>query len=112
MPLIAFFAFVFGLVAIAAGLGFLTILYAVRPKLFADLMRSIHHPPSTITNVTAGLIIATLLPIVAGTAYAASGASWMVSFFGAVGTWFWAWVAGAYLFGMLVACVLRTPTRQ
>lgn len=107
MIIIFFFGSVFGLLAAAGVLGFLTALYLVRHDLFAELVRLLGAEPSLLAKIATGLTLAVLGPIVGGLAYAISGASWMTAFFGSLGNWFWAWVAGTYLLGLVLALVLR-----
>lgn len=112
MIIIFFFALVFGLLAAAGVLGFLTALYVIRHDLFREMVRLLEVQPSLLAEIATGLTLAVLGPIVGGLAYAASGASWMTAFFGSLGDWFWAWVAGTYLLGLLLALVLRhTPDK-
>lgn len=112
MILPLFFGAVFGLLAAAGVLGFLTALYVVRHDLFRELVRLLEVQPSLLAEIATGLTLAVLGPIVGGLAYAASGAPWMTAFFGSLGNWFWAWVAGTYLLGLVLALVLRhTPDK-
>jgi hypothetical protein len=107
MIIILFFGSVFGLLAAAGGLGFLTALYVVRHDLFAELVRLLGAEPSLVAKIAAGLTLAVVGPIVGGLAYAASAASSMTAFFGSLGTWFCAWVGGTDLRGLVLALLLR-----
>ena len=113
MIFIVFFGFVFLLVALGAVLGFLTALYALRPRLFTDMIATLGHELSLIAKIAVGLFIAIATPLVGGLAYAVSGTRWFVDLFGLAGTWFWAWVAIAFTLGLFLGCILRhAPSGQ
>ncbi len=110
---IFFFGFVFLLVALGAVLGFLTALYAFRPRLFTEMIAALGHEFSLIAKIAVGLFIAIAAPLVGGLAYAVSGTRWFVELFGLAGTWFWLWVAISFALGLFLGCILRhSPSGQ
>jgi len=115
MILVFFFALVAFLVCGGAIVGFLLALYAFRPhelgQVFALLSGSAYerHVPN---QAALGLLIAALLPAIAGLSYAVSGTKWFVDLFGEAGTYFWVWVAGAFVIGFLLGLILRGERRN
>lgn len=107
MILLFFFGAVFALLVAAAVLGFLTALYVARHDLFSEMVRLLGMEPPLLAKIATGLSLAVLGPLVGGLSYAASGAPWMSAFFGDLGNWFWAWVCGTYLLGLVLALMLR-----
>lgn len=92
-------------------LGFMLAVYVFRPRHLANVLAVLngairHHQRETAVT-TVGLVIAAVLPVVAGLAYAVSGASLFVQFLGAAGAYFWVWVAGAFTLGFLLGLILR-----
>lgn len=110
MILLFFFGLVAFLVCGGAILGFLLAVYAFRPHELGQVFALLDgHKPNT---AALGLVIAALLPAIAGLSYAVSGAKWFVDLFGAAGTYFWVWVAGAFLVGFLLGLILRGEQRN
>jgi len=107
MFLIFLFGLVFVLVIASAVLGFATAIYILKPALwqgFASQDRRL----VLLAQIALGLVIAIFTPLVAGLSYALSGASWMVTFLGDAGTWFWVWVSLTWVIGLVMGCLLQT----
>ncbi len=118
MTLFAFFAFALGLVILAAALGIATALHIQFPKIAAWLEDFEHasKKPTTVADlffvrICLALFIAAGVPIVGGLAYAVSGSSWFITFLGDAGRYYWAWVGGAFISGILAGSFLR-PSRH
>ncbi len=113
------FLFFFGLVAAlvcgGAVLGFLLAIYVFRPRQLGDvlaLLRGSTYENRIANTAAVGLIIAALLPAIAGLSYSLSGARWFAEVFGELGKYFWVWVAGAFGLGFLLGLILRGETRD
>lgn len=108
--LVFFFALVFGLVGGSAIADLLLAAYIFRPAQLPDVLRVLGRDVSKDVSVgaTVGLWLACGIPVIAGAAYALSEASWMVQVFGLAGTYYWVWVAGAFLTGFVLGAFLRT----
>ena len=111
MFLIFLFGLVLVLIAASAVLGFATALYIVKPSLWQSFP-SQDRRVVLLAQIGLGLAIAIFTPLVAGLSYALSGTSWMVTFFGDAGTWFWAWVGLTWLIGVVMGCLLRHDPRD
>lgn len=110
MILIFFFGFVAVLICGGAITGFVFALYAFRPDRLADLLPLLENSTyknQLQSNAAIGLFLAAAMPTLAGVSYAVSGTNWFVDIFGAVGTYFWTWVAAAFAVGFFLALLMR-----
>lgn len=106
MLLLVMLAIILGLVAIAAFLGFLFALYALRPRLLAAFVDSLGLVVSLPAKVMLGLVLAAFIPVVAGLAYAMTGATWVAEVLGQFAGWYWIWVASAFAAGAALGLML------
>jgi hypothetical protein len=106
-----FFGFVALLICGSAAAGYVLAIYAFRPQHLSDLfvlIKGSSYEKKLPNSAAVGLALAMAIPSIGGLSYAVSGTSWLVTFFGLAGTYFWAWAAAAFFVGFALAVMLRS----